>query len=79
MTVRQPLDVKSLFGKALELPTPTERAAFLDEACAANPALRREVEGLAASPGQGRRVHEAARGRRRRPSLSRPWLSAPAR
>ena len=39
-------DVKSLFGKALELPTPAERAAFLDEACAANPALRGEVEGL---------------------------------
>src|SRR5438128_9722254 len=39
-------DVKSLFGKALELATPADRAAFLDEACAADPALRREVEGL---------------------------------
>jgi serine/threonine protein kinase/WD40 repeat protein len=39
-------DVKSLFGKALELATPADRAAFLDEACAANPDLRSEVEGL---------------------------------
>src|SRR5262249_585872 len=39
-------DVKSLFGKALELTAPADRAAFLNEACAATPDLRREVEGL---------------------------------
>jgi WD40 repeat protein/serine/threonine protein kinase len=38
-------DVRSLFGQALER-APAERAAFLDEACAADAALRAEVDGL---------------------------------
>jgi hypothetical protein len=46
-------DVKSIFGKALELPSPVERAAYLDEACAGNPSLRAEVESLL-------RAHEQA-------------------
>ena len=33
-------DVRSIFGRALELPDPVRRAAFLDEACAAAPAVR---------------------------------------
>uniref|UniRef100_A0A7C2NSW9 Protein kinase domain-containing protein n=1 Tax=Schlesneria paludicola TaxID=360056 RepID=A0A7C2NSW9_9PLAN len=38
-------DKERLFAAA-ELPTPEQRRAFLDAACAANPALRREVEEL---------------------------------
>jgi hypothetical protein len=37
--------VKSIFGKALELPA-ADRAAYLDQACASDAALRAEVEGL---------------------------------
>ena len=39
-------DVKSVFGKALELDAPLERAAFLDRVCAGNAGLRAEVEML---------------------------------
>ncbi len=39
-------DVKSIFEKALGLPNPTDRAAYLDEACRGDAALRAEVEGL---------------------------------
>jgi serine/threonine protein kinase len=39
-------DVKSIFGKALELLTPAERAAYLEQACGDDAALRREVDGL---------------------------------
>ncbi len=40
--------VEEIFHAALERP-PEERAAFLDQACAADPALRREVESLLAA------------------------------
>src|SRR5262245_64692793 len=43
-----PPDVKSIFGKALELP-PQERAAFLGQACQSDVALRAEVDGLLAA------------------------------
>jgi len=39
-------DVKSIFGQAFEIESSSERAQFLAEACAANPALRAEVEDL---------------------------------
>jgi tetratricopeptide (TPR) repeat protein len=39
-------DVKSIFGKALEITTHSEREAYLQQACADNPALRAEVESL---------------------------------
>ncbi len=39
-------DVKSIFGRALEIESPSQRSAFLGEACAADPALRAEVEDL---------------------------------
>ncbi len=39
-------DVKSIFGRALECPSNPERAAFLDQACKGNAALRAEVEAL---------------------------------
>jgi serine/threonine protein kinase/tetratricopeptide (TPR) repeat protein len=40
------LDIKSIFGKALALATPQERAAYLQEACAGDAVLRAEVESL---------------------------------
>jgi WD40 repeat protein/serine/threonine protein kinase len=39
-------DVKSIFGRALEIPTPAERAAYLDQACSGDARLRAEVESL---------------------------------
>jgi serine/threonine protein kinase/WD40 repeat protein len=38
--------VQSIFGRAIEIASPTARAAFLDEACGADVALRAEVENL---------------------------------
>src|SRR5437773_12419316 len=37
---------ETLFAAALEKATPAERAAFLDDACAGDAALRRRVEAL---------------------------------
>jgi serine/threonine protein kinase len=42
-------DVKSIFGRALEIKSLASRAAYLDEACRGNAALRAEVEGLLAA------------------------------
>src|SRR5262245_965472 len=39
-------DVKSIFGKALEIQAPAERVAFLDGACGGDTSLRHEVDGL---------------------------------
>lgn len=39
-------DVKSVFGKALELESPAERTAYLDQVCGCDSTLRGEVEGL---------------------------------
>ncbi len=47
---------KAIFEHAHELPTAEERAAYLDEACAGDPELRRKVEALL-------RSHEAVAGR----------------
>src|SRR5262245_22538538 len=44
-----PRDAGSIFGKARELP-PAERPAYLDRACAGDPAARAEVERLLAAP-----------------------------
>jgi eukaryotic-like serine/threonine-protein kinase len=38
--------VKSIFGRALDMQSPAQRASYLDEACQGNAALRAEVEGL---------------------------------
>jgi eukaryotic-like serine/threonine-protein kinase len=43
---------KTIFGKALEILSPTERSAYLDRACADNAALRAEVEELLAAAAQ---------------------------
>ena len=45
-------DVKSVFGEALALTTPADRAAYLDRACGGDAALRGEVEGLLAALGK---------------------------
>src|SRR5689334_14430745 len=39
-------DVKSIFGHAIGLSSPGERAAYLQQACAGDPALRAEIESL---------------------------------
>jgi eukaryotic-like serine/threonine-protein kinase len=39
---------REIFSAALECSTPEDRAAFLDEACGGNTALRRRVEALLA-------------------------------
>jgi len=44
---------ETIFSQALALDDPTERAAFLDDACDGNPALRREVEALLDAAGDG--------------------------
>jgi hypothetical protein len=43
-----------LFTEALGKADPAERSAFLDRACAADPALRRRVEALLRAHGRGR-------------------------
>jgi hypothetical protein len=45
------MNEESLFAAALEKASATERRAFLDEACAGDPALRRRVERLLAADG----------------------------
>src|SRR4051794_11654114 len=42
---------ESVFAAALAIPSPGERAAYLDRACVGQPALRREVEVLLAAHG----------------------------
>ena len=39
-------DVKSIFGRAMEIASPTARAAYLDDACGIDAGLRAEVEAL---------------------------------
>src|SRR5262245_38353298 len=43
---------REIFAAALHLPTAAERAAYLDQACAGNSALRQRVESLLAAHGQ---------------------------
>jgi hypothetical protein len=45
MTTETP-DVKTIFGRALEIESPTERAAYLDEVCGEKAVLRAEVDEL---------------------------------
>ncbi|MFL5240710.1 MAG: protein kinase domain-containing protein [Gemmataceae bacterium] len=45
-------DVKSIFGRALEIESPAARTVYLDEACGTNAGLRAEVEGLLATLGR---------------------------
>ena len=39
-------NANDLFAEALRLTNPAERAAYLDQTCAGDPALRQEVESL---------------------------------
>lgn len=48
-----PNSAKSIFLQAMELPAPVERAAFLDQACAGQPALKARVEALIRSADEG--------------------------
>ena len=41
-----PPDVRSIFGRALEIEAPAARAAYLDEACGTDTGLRAEVDVL---------------------------------
>ena len=43
---KQPVGVKAIFDRALEIDTAVERKAYLDEACADAPELRQQVEAL---------------------------------
>src|SRR5262245_38903676 len=52
----QPDTIKKLFLEATEKATPAERAAFLDEACAGDAALRRRVEALLLAHDQPHRL-----------------------
>jgi hypothetical protein len=45
----EPASEQSLFLRALELPTPADRAAYLDEACRDNPGLRADLDALLAA------------------------------
>jgi hypothetical protein len=40
------LDIKSIFGRAVDARSPAERSAYLDEACGGDAALRADVESL---------------------------------
>jgi serine/threonine protein kinase/Tfp pilus assembly protein PilF len=66
---------ETLFAAALEKPTPAERAALLDRACAGDAALRRRVEALLASHDQaeflGTPAIEQAAAAGERPAASR--------
>src|SRR5262249_30248251 len=43
---KQPLSVREVFDRAVEIEAPVERAAYLDQACAAAPEFRQKVEAL---------------------------------
>jgi serine/threonine protein kinase/tetratricopeptide (TPR) repeat protein len=47
-----PDDVQSIFGRALEIESAADRAAYLDKACGTDDSLRGEVEGLLAANGR---------------------------
>jgi hypothetical protein len=53
------LSEKSIFEAAIDKPSPAERAAYLDEACRGNPALRGEVEALLAAHDRLGSIHRA--------------------
>jgi len=48
-----PNNAKLIFLQAMELPSAAERAAFLEQACAGQPALKARVEGLIRTADQG--------------------------
>ena len=47
-----PPDMRSIFGRALEIESAAGRAAYLDEACGPDAGLRAEIEGLLATLGR---------------------------
>ena len=65
MTPERWAQIDRIHTAALDRPM-AERAAFLDEACAGDPALRREVESLLAYARRGREHSSISRPCRRR-------------
>jgi hypothetical protein len=55
----KPVDIKSIFGEALEKETAEERAAYLDKACGNDADLRKKVEELLRAYEQASDVPEA--------------------
>ena len=47
-----PADVQSIFGRALEIESVADRAAYLDQACGRDADLRAEIEGLLTANGR---------------------------
>ena len=72
-----PRRIKEVFAGALDRADPAERAAYLDSACAGDPALRRRVEALLPGPANTPTLYSTAR-RPSRPRPTRPGAS-PAR
>jgi serine/threonine protein kinase/Flp pilus assembly protein TadD len=54
-----PLAEKSIFLAAIEIGSATERAVFLEQACAGNPSLRSEIEALLQAHGSPQRLLDA--------------------
>src|SRR5262245_35039075 len=54
-----PLSEKSIFLSAIEISSATERAAFLEQACAGNPLLRSEIDALLQAHGSPQRLLDA--------------------
>ena len=52
-------DVKSIFGRAIEISSPADRAAYLDHACGNDRRLREEVESLLRAGQEGRGFFQA--------------------
>jgi hypothetical protein len=65
--------VENCYHAAMERPVP-ERGAFLAQACANDPVLRREVESLLAHEGQAANCWRSWPGSRSRPAMT-PALS----
>ncbi len=58
---------ETIFAAALQWDNPAQRAAYLDEACAGNPDLRRRVEELLKASGEAQTFLERPVGQPRRP------------
>ncbi len=58
---------ETIFAAALQWESPAQRAAYLDEACAGNPALRRRVEELLQASAEAQTFLERPAGQPRKP------------
>jgi eukaryotic-like serine/threonine-protein kinase len=76
MPVESP-SVRSIFDRAVEIPSEADRQAFLDEACAAAPEIRREVEALLSAHADAGSFLDAAAVERPQAGLFEPSVEAP--